>query len=86
MKVKTAKKAHNLIGERIVYFRLIANALNIDKNFDSIPLLPKNDYLLTKFIRINKNFSKTQAHMFKMLKSCLTHAITTKGLKYSKPS
>ena len=55
VEVELAETAYNLVGGRIVYLRLIADALNDGRNFDGIPLLPKNDYLLTKFTGIQQN-------------------------------
>lgn len=54
MEVEAAEIAYDLVGGRIVHLQRIADALNAGKNFDGIPLLPKNDYLLTKFTGINR--------------------------------
>lgn len=55
LEVEATETAYNLVGGRIVHLRLIADALNAGRDFDGIPLLPKNDYLLTKFTGIQQN-------------------------------
>ena len=54
VEVEAAETAYDLVGGRIVHLTLIADALNAGTTFDGIPLLPKNDYLLTKFTVIKR--------------------------------
>lgn len=54
MKVEAAETAYDLVGGRIVHLRLIADGLQGGRNFDGIPLLLKNDYLLTEFTGIKQ--------------------------------
>lgn len=70
VEVGAAKIAFDLVGGRIVDLKLIVDTFHHDMNFDGIPLLPKNDHLLTKFTEITQ-----------VLKSCQAPDITTKGLK-----
>lgn len=54
VEVEAAETAYDLVGGRFVHLRLIADALKAGRNFDGIPLLPKNDYLLTEFTGIKR--------------------------------
>lgn len=63
VEVEAAETAYDLVGGRIVHLRLIADALKAGRNFDGIPLLPKNDYLLTEFTGIKRKLLRdAQAH------------------------
>lgn len=81
VEVEAAETAYDLVGGRIVHLRLIADALNAGENFDGIPLLPKMIIFSLNSQELNENFYEKRAHMFKVLKSCLARAITTKGPK-----
>lgn len=54
MEVEAAETAYDLVGGRIIHLMRIADALKAGRDFDGIPLLPKNDYLLTKFTGIKQ--------------------------------
>lgn len=54
VEVGAAKIAFDLVGGSIVDLKLIVDTFHHDMNFDGIPLLPKNDHLLTKFTEITR--------------------------------